>query len=105
MQAIFQSGGKQYRVCEGQIVCLEKLILDVGNNIIFDKILMLFNENNILLGNPIIPNKTIVGTVISHIKGKKIKIIKFRRRKHYRKNQGHRQFFTNVKIINIESIT
>lgn len=101
MYAIFQSGGKQHQVSEGQDVLLEKINVKVGEIIQFDQILMIFDEKKIEIGNPIVSNRLIKANVISHIKGNKIRIIKFNRRKHYRKTQGHRQWFTKIKILNI----
>lgn len=101
MYAIFQSGGKQHKVSEGQTISVEKLNFKTGENIKFDKILMIVNCDEINIGNPFISQSIIQAEVISHVRNKKIKIVKFNRRKHYRKQQGHRQWCTNVKITSI----
>lgn len=98
MYAVFQNGGKQHRVSEGQIVRLEKLEVETGTEIIFDKILMVANGEDIQVGAPFVEGATIKAEIVEHGRGDKIKIVKFRRRKHYRKQQGHRQWFTDVKI-------
>lgn len=103
MYAIFQNGNKQYRVNEGQIIRLEKLKIALGLDVKFDNILMIENNSNVKIGTPFIPNAFITGEIIFHGRDKKIKIIKFRRRKHYRRQQGHRQSFTDVKIKKIIS--
>lgn len=98
MYAVFQSGGKQHRVSEGQVVRLEKLEVETGAEIVFDKVLMVANGENIQVGAPFVEGATIKAEIVEHGRGDKIKIVKFRRRKHYRKQQGHRQWFTDVKI-------
>ncbi|WP_392566152.1 50S ribosomal protein L21 [Utexia brackfieldae] len=98
MYAVFQSGGKQHRVSEGQIVRLEKLEVETGSQIVFDKVLMVANGEDIKVGAPFVDGATIKAEIVEHGRGDKIKIVKFRRRKHYRKQQGHRQWFTDVKI-------
>ncbi|QJC36303.1 50S ribosomal protein L21 [Enterobacteriaceae endosymbiont of Donacia cincticornis] len=104
MYAIFDNYGKQYKVIQGQIIQLEKIQSIIGSKIEFNNVLLIFNKNKLNIGNPIIPGGKIIAEIISHEKKKKIKIIKFRRRKHYRKTQGHRQLFTNIKIIKITSL-
>ncbi|WP_041068853.1 50S ribosomal protein L21 [Candidatus Ishikawella capsulata] len=101
MYAIFENGGKQYIVSEGQAIRLEKINLPVGDKISFNKILLVSNDKDINIGTPIISGSVINGEIIAHGRKEKIKIIKFRRRKHYKKQQGHRQWFTDVKICSI----
>ncbi|WWP01753.1 MAG: 50S ribosomal protein L21 [Candidatus Dasytiphilus stammeri] len=101
MYAVFQTGGKQYRVKTGQIIRLEKLKIVKGQTINFDQVLMVVNGNNIKIGDPLVKGGIVSADIIDHDRRKKIKILKFRRRKHYRKTQGHRQWFTTVKINNI----
>ena len=96
MYAVFQSGGKQHRVSEGQIVRLEKLDIATG-----DQVLMVANGEDIKIGAPVVEGVKIKAEVVTHGRGDKIKIVKFRRRKHSRKQQGHRQWFTDVKITGI----
>ncbi|AWH90409.1 50S ribosomal protein L21 [Buchnera aphidicola (Melanaphis sacchari)] len=101
MYAVFISGGKQYRVRKNQTIQLEKLKKLPGETIEFNDILMISDKNLVKIGNPFLLKSTVEGYIESHVKSKKIKIIKFHRRKHYKKQQGHRQNFTNVKIIKI----
>ncbi|ALV93652.1 MULTISPECIES: 50S ribosomal protein L21 [Pantoea] len=98
MYAVFQSGGKQHRVSEGQTVRLEKLDIATGETIEFDQVLMIANGEDVKIGAPLVSGGVIKAEVVSHGRGEKIKIVKFRRRKHYRKQAGHRQWFTDVKI-------
>jgi len=101
MYAVFQSGGKQYRANEGEVVRLEKLDIVTGEVIELDRVLMVVDGENIKIGAPLIDGGKIKAKVLSHGRGTKVKIIKFRRRKHYRKQQGHRQWFTDIKITSI----
>ena len=103
MYAVFQSGGKQHRVSEGQTVRLEKLDIATGETIEFDQVLMIANGEDVSIGAPLVSGGLIKAEIIAHGRGDKIKIVKFRRRKHYRKQQGHRQWFTDVKIIGISA--
>lgn len=98
MYAVFISGGKQHRVMEGQIIKLEKLPVEVGSGIEFKEVLLLAKEETILVGSPLLNGAIITATVLEQGRHKKIKIIKFRRRKHHKKQMGHRQYFTAVKI-------
>ncbi|MGP1924041.1 MAG: 50S ribosomal protein L21 [Arsenophonus sp. NEOnobi-MAG3] len=101
MYAVFQSGGKQHQVTEGQTVRLEKLKFKTGETVEFDQVLMIADGDNIKIGAPVVEGVKVKAEVIVHGRGEKIKIIKFRRRKHSRKQQGHRQWFTDVKITDI----
>ncbi|WP_097032287.1 50S ribosomal protein L21 [Sodalis endosymbiont of Henestaris halophilus] len=101
MYAVFQSGGKQYRVRKGQTVCLEKLDIATGEFIEFKQVMMIINGDHVEIGYPFINSSKITAEVVAHGRGDKVMIVKFRRRKHYRKHQGHRQWFTNVKITDI----
>ncbi|MFS1538574.1 MAG: 50S ribosomal protein L21 [Candidatus Phlomobacter fragariae] len=98
MYAVFQSGGKQHRVSEGQTVRLEKLDIATGGTVEFDQVLMISDGDDIKIGAPVVEGIKVKAEVIAHGRGEKIKIVKFRRRKHSRKQQGHRQWFTDVKI-------
>ncbi|QJC38344.1 50S ribosomal protein L21 [Enterobacteriaceae endosymbiont of Donacia marginata] len=102
MYAVFDSCGKQYKVVQGQTIKVEKMIGNIGDKIEFKNVLIIYDKNQINIGNPIIPGAKIIAQLILHGKNKKIKIIKFRRRKHYRKTQGHRQLFTDIKILKIQ---
>ena len=101
MYAVFQSGGKQHRVAEGQTLRLEKLDLETGASVEFDKVLMIANGEEIQVGAPYVAGGKVTAEVVTHGRGEKIKIVKFRRRKHSRKQMGHRQWFTEVKITSI----
>jgi len=98
MYAVIQSGGKQHRVKEGQTVRLEKIDLEKGASIDFDKILMVGEGDDLAMGAPYLDKAKGSGEITEQGRGKKIKIIKFQRRKHSRKQMGHRQWFTEVKI-------
>lgn len=98
MYAVITSGNKQYRVVEGQTLKLDKLTAEVGSTIDFDKILLVAKGDEIKVGKPFVDGQKVVGTIVSHGRGKKIHIIKFRRRKHHMKRMGHRQDYTEVKI-------
>ncbi|XRX42779.1 MAG: 50S ribosomal protein L21 [Buchnera aphidicola (Eriosoma harunire)] len=101
MYAIIISGGKQYQVKQGQIIKLEKLSEEIGDKIVLKKVLMIANKNIIHIGTPYLINSSVQANIINHGKHNKINIIKFKRRKHYKKQQGHRQLFTAIKIENI----
>lgn len=101
MYAVFKNSGKQYKVCENEIIRLEKINMPINNKFEFNDILMVTFNKKVFIGNPILKNCTIKAEIINHVRGSKIKIIKFHRRKHYRKKQGYCQFFTDVKILNI----
>jgi large subunit ribosomal protein L21 len=98
MYAVFVSGGKQHRVEPGQIIKLEKLPVDVDAIVEFDEVLMVANGEEIKVGTPVVKGAKIVATVLEQGRHKKVIIIKFRRRKHYDKQAGHRQYYTAVKI-------
>jgi len=101
MYAILESGGKQYRVTEGQTLELEKLETDAGNVIDFDRILMIVNGEDAHFGAPVLEGAKVTAEVVKHGRHKKVQILKFKRRKHHMKRQGHRQEYTQVKITSI----
>ncbi len=103
MYAVIETGGKQYRVSEGQAIKFEKLDVEPGSKVHFDKVLMVANGDTIQVGAPYISGGTVTAEVLSQGRGKKVKIIKFRRRKHYRRQMGHRQYYTEVKITAISA--
>ncbi|GEN27804.1 50S ribosomal protein L21 [Halovibrio variabilis] len=103
MYAVIKSGGKQYRVQEGQTLKLEKLEIPTGETIEFDEVLMVADGDDVTIGAPMIGSAKVSAEVVSHGRGDKITIIKFRRRKHSMKRQGHRQWFTEVKITGISA--
>ncbi|WP_199610833.1 50S ribosomal protein L21 [Flocculibacter collagenilyticus] len=103
MYAVFQSGGKQHRVTEGQTIRLEKLDAETGVALEFDNVLMVADGEDIKIGAPFVAGGKVTAEVVTHGRGDKIKVVKFRRRKHSRKQMGHRQWFTEVKITGISA--
>ena len=101
MYAVIKSGGKQHKVSEGEEILLEKLSLDEGEVIEFSEVLAVNKDGNLNLGKPLLEGAVVKAKVISHLKTKKITVIKMKRRKDYRKKQGHRQNLTKVKIESI----
>ncbi|WP_166266422.1 50S ribosomal protein L21 [Marinobacter caseinilyticus] len=102
MYAVIVSGGKQHRVVEGETLKLEKLEVETGGTIEFDRVLLLADGDKIQVGAPVVDGAKVTAEVVSHGRADKIQIIKFRRRKHSMKRQGHRQWFTEVKITGIK---
>jgi len=98
MYAVIKTGGKQFKVTEGDILKVEKLSADVGKSLNLNSVLTLVDGDKVTIGTPMITGASIDATVISHGKRDKIKIFKMNRRKGYRKSQGHRQSFTEIKI-------
>lgn len=105
MYAIIESGGKQFRVSEGSVLKVEKLEADIGTDVVFDRVLAVRNENEneMEIGAPYLKGAKVTARVLSHGKGKKIIVFKFKPKKNYRRKQGHRQPFTQVIIQKIES--
>ena len=103
MYAVIKSGGKQHRVQEGEFLRLEKLDVATGENVDFDEVLMVVDGDNVKIGAPLVEGGKVTAEVLSHGRGDKVKIIKFNRRKHHRKQMGHRQWFTEVKITGISA--
>ncbi|MGM0703336.1 MAG: 50S ribosomal protein L21 [Pseudomonadota bacterium] len=103
MYAVIKSGGKQYRVQEGQTLKLEKIEVPTGESIDFDEVLLVGSEDDVKVGAPLVEGAKVSAEVVSHGRGEKVRIIKFRRRKHHMKRQGHRQWFTEVKITGISA--
>jgi len=101
MYAVIKTGGKQYRVSEGQTLRIEKLNAEQGANVEFDQVLMVADGENFKLGTPLLSGGKVTAEIVEQGRGKKVKIVKFRRRKHYRRQMGHRQSFTEVKITGI----
>ena len=103
MYAVIKTGGKQYKVSEGQTLKVEKIAADEGANIEIDQVLMVADGDNIKVGAPLVEGGKVTATVKSHGRGKKVEIIKFRRRKHHRKQMGHRQSYTELEITGINA--
>ncbi|MDR3418198.1 MAG: 50S ribosomal protein L21 [Nevskia sp.] len=101
MYAVIKTGGKQYRVAPGESLQVESLTADVGSAVTFDEVLLVANGESVRVGAPRIEGAAVKAEVTAHGRGDKIRIIKHRRRKHYHKEQGHRQNFTAVKITEI----
>jgi len=103
MYAVIESGGKQHRITTGEVLKLEKIEASTGDKVDFDKVLMVGEGADVQIGTPYVEAGKVTAEVISHGRGDKVTIIKFRRRKHHRKQQGHRQWFTEVKITSISA--
>jgi large subunit ribosomal protein L21 len=103
MYAVIQTGGKQYRVAQGDTLKIEKLAGEEGDTIKFDRVLMLADGDNIQVGAPFIDGGLVNATVVKHARADKIWVFKLRRRKNSRRQQGHRQHYTEVKINSIEA--
>ncbi|HIQ07487.1 MAG TPA: 50S ribosomal protein L21 [Thiotrichaceae bacterium] len=103
MYAVIKTGGKQYRVSEGDIIEIEKLDSDEGAAVDFEDILMVGEGEEVKIGTPFIDGCKVTGTITEQKRGKKIEIIKFRRRKHHQKRTGHRQYLTKVEITSISA--
>ena len=98
MYAVIKSGGKQHRVTVGETLKVELLKAEVGASITVEEVLMVANGSEIKIGEPVVAGANVVAEVVSHGRGKKVRIVKHRRRKHYHKEQGHRQWYTELKI-------
>ena len=103
MYAVIKTGGKQYRVEEGDTLKIEKLEVGTGENVDFDEVLLVADGDKVTVGQPLISGAKVTAEVVEQGRHDKVRIIKFRRRKHHRKQQGHRQWFTAVKITGIKA--
>lgn len=101
MYAVIKTGGKQYRIAEGTTLKVEKLDIAAGENVEITDVLLIANGEELKVGAPVIEGAKVTAEVVAHGRGPKIKIIKFKRRKHHRKQMGHRQWFTELKISSI----
>jgi|TARA_B100001079_G_C16408509_1_gene514929 large subunit ribosomal protein L21 len=101
--AVIESGGKQHRVEKGEILQLEKLNAATGDKVKFDKVLLVGEGESVKIGKPYVQGGQVTAEVLREGRGDKIKIIKFNRRKHYKRQQGHRQWYTEVKITGIKA--
>ncbi|GAB2196603.1 50S ribosomal protein L21 [Sessilibacter sp. MAH4] len=102
MYAVIVSGGKQHRVAEGEVLRLEKIEVATGETVDFDKVLLVANGDDVKIGAPVVDGAKVSAEVVAHGRADKVKIVKFRRRKHSMKRQGHRQWYTEVKITGIQ---
>ena len=103
MYAVIQTGGKQYRVSEGDTLKVEKLVAEAGADVELDRVLMVADGDSVKVGMPYLVGGRVTATVKSHGRADKVHIIKFRRRKHHLKRQGHRQWFTEIQITGISA--
>ena len=101
MYAVIAAGGKQHRVEEGEILRLEKIEAETGATIEFDQVLLVADGSNLKVGTPKVDGAKVTAEIVNHGRADKVKIVKFRRRKHSLKRQGHRQWYTEVKITGI----
>ena len=102
MYAVIKTGGKQYRVSEGQRLCVEKLPVNPGDQVTFDEVLLVGGDK-LTIGQPTVAGAKVTAQVVAQDRGPKIIIFKFRRRKNYRRKQGHRQPYTELKITGIST--
>lgn len=98
MYAIIKTGGKQYRVNEGDVISVEKLAVDSGEAVVFDEVLVVSKNGELQIGAPVVSGAKVEGTVIQQGKEKKVVVFKYKPKKDFRKKQGHRQPFTRVMI-------
>lgn len=103
MYAVIKTGGKQYRVKEGETLKVERLDIDPGKQVDLQEVLMVADGDDIKVGAPFLKSGKVTATVKSHGRGKKVEIVKFRRRKHHRKQMGHRQSYTELQIEKISA--
>ncbi len=102
MYAVFSTGGKQYRATAGDRIKVEKLEAEKGSTVELDQVLMVGEGEDVKVGTPLVDGGKVLATVVEHGRGDKVKIIKFKRRKHHMKRQGHRQYYTLLEITGIE---
>jgi large subunit ribosomal protein L21 len=101
MYAVIKTGGKQYRVTPGENIKIEQIAADVGAQIVLDQVLMVSDGEAVKVGNPLVSGAKVSATVVAHGRGTKVKIFKFRQRKHSQKTQGHRQNYTEIRVDSI----
>ncbi len=101
MYAVIETRGKQYRVVEGDIIRVEKIDLPVGSPWEENRVLIISNDGQVLVGNPLVAGARVIGEIVEQGRGKKILVFKYKRRKNYRRTQGHRQSYTGIRITKI----
>lgn len=101
--AIIVTGGKQYRVAEGDVIFVEKLDVEAGETVKFDRVLAVIDEDKAVFGTPVVENAVVSGNIVKNGKSKKIRVYKMKPKKGYRRTQGHRQPYTKVEITKIEA--
>ena len=102
MYAIIQTGGKQYRVSEGDVLSVEKLPVAEGEEVVFDQVLTVVADGDVKIGKPVLEGAKVTAKVVEHGKGEKILVFKYKAKSNYRKRRGHRQPYTKVEISKIE---
>lgn len=102
MEAVIATGGKQYRVAEGQVISVEKLAGDRGAEVAFTSVLLVARDGEVIVGPDRLKSARVSGQVVAQGRGRKVSIVKFKRRKNYRRHRGHRQAATTVRITKIE---
>jgi large subunit ribosomal protein L21 len=103
MYAVIKTGGKQYRVASGETLKIETIPGEVGSPVVLDKVLMVADGEKLSVGKPLLAGATVKATIVAHGRGDKVRIFKMRRRKHYQKNQGHRQNYTEIRVDGISA--
>ncbi len=101
MYAVIKTGGKQYRVSAGESIRVERLAAEVGSDIVIAQVLAIGDGATLNVGSPLLAGATVTAKVTAHGKGDKVRIFKMRRRKHYKKSQGHRQQYTELQIASV----
>lgn len=103
MYAVIETGGKQYKVSQGDLISVEKLDAAVGEKVQLDQVLLVVKDGQVLTGTPIVPGAKAIATVLRQGRGRKIIVFKYKPKKHYRKKAGHRQPLTQLRIEAIEA--
>ncbi|MDD4897601.1 MAG: 50S ribosomal protein L21 [Candidatus Paceibacterota bacterium] len=103
MLAIIKTGGKQYKISPGEKIKVEKLEIEEGKEVVFNEVLLIEDKEEVKIGTPFIEKATVTGKVLSQGKGKKIIVFKYKPKTRYKKKTGHRQMFTEVEILKINS--
>ncbi len=103
MYAVISTGGKQYKLAQGDVCRVEKLDAEEGASVEIDKVLMIADGDNINIGTPFVDGGKVTATVKSHGRAKKVEIMKFKRRKHHQKKTGHRQYYTEIEVTAISA--
>jgi len=103
MYAVVETGGKQYRVMKGETLRVELMAAEPGSTVELDRVLLLGNGETVTVGNPLVDGAKVSALVKNHGRAEKIRIVKFRRRKHHRKQMGHRQHYTEIEITGINA--
>jgi len=103
MLAVIKTGGKQYTVEPGKKIKIEKLLAEIGTDVVFDQVLLVQNKDKVEIGNPLLEGAHVTGKVLKQDKTKKVVVFKFKAKKRQKTKRGHRQFFTEVEIVDIKT--